>query len=188
MERWQQYFKELLNPETERINSIKLHEGPINNLELEEPSHEEINEIIKNMQPNKAAGPDEIVPEFIKNGGLIPKQKIHQLIVKIWKQEKIPCEWSEGILCPKYQKGYRKQCNNYRGISLLNITYKIFAILLYNRLSKIIEPEIRNYQMGFRPNRSIIDNIFIVRQIYEKCHEYNINLHNIHSFIYFAFH
>ena len=110
------------------------------------------------------------------------------IMVKTWKQEKIPCEWPEEILCPKYKNGDREQCKYYRGIFLLNITYKIFAILLYNRLSKIIEPEIRNYQMGFRPNRSIIDNIFIVRQIYEKCHEYNINLHNIHSFIYFAFH
>ena len=33
--------------------------------------------------------------------------------------------------------------------------------------------------MGFRPNRSTIDNIFMVREIYEKCHEYNIDLHNI---------
>ena len=33
--------------------------------------------------------------------------------------------------------------------------------------------------MGFRPNRSTIDNIFIIRQIYEKCHEHNIELHNI---------
>jgi len=38
--------------------------------------------------------------------------------------------------------------------------------------------------MGFRPNRSTIDNIFIVRQVYEKCHEYNIDLHNM--FIYFS--
>ena len=91
--------------------------------------------------------------------------------MKIWKQEKIPCEWSEGILSPVYKKWDRKQCNDYRGISLLNITHKIFAILLCNRLSKIIEPEIGNYQMGLRPNRSTIDNIFIVRQIYEKCHE-----------------
>ena len=33
--------------------------------------------------------------------------------------------------------------------------------------------------MGFRPNRSTIDNIFIVRQIEEKFYEYNIDLHNI---------
>jgi len=92
LERWQQYFKELLNPETERINSITTHEGPIKNSELEEPTYEEINEIIKNLKPNKAAGPDEILPEFIKNGGLTLKQKIRQLIMKIWKQEKIPCE------------------------------------------------------------------------------------------------
>jgi len=40
---------------------------------------------MKNMKPNKAAGRDEVLPEFIKNGGLILKQQIHQLIMKIWK-------------------------------------------------------------------------------------------------------
>ena len=33
--------------------------------------------------------------------------------------------------------------------------------------------------MGFRPVRSTIDNNHIVRQIFEKCYEYNINLHNL---------
>jgi hypothetical protein len=33
--------------------------------------------------------------------------------------------------------------------------------------------------MGSRPNRSTIDSIFIVGQIIEKCHEFNIELHNV---------
>jgi len=49
------------NPDTERINSIKTHKGPINNSELEESTYEEINEITKNMKSNKAADPSEIL-------------------------------------------------------------------------------------------------------------------------------
>jgi hypothetical protein len=81
--------------------------------------------------------------------------------------------------CAKYTKKGIENDAIIRGICLLSITFKIFAVLLYNRLSKIIEPEIGSYQMGFRPNRSTMDNIFIVKQIYGKCHEYNIDLHNI---------
>jgi len=33
--------------------------------------------------------------------------------------------------------------------------------------------------MGFRPNISTIDNIFMVWQIFEKCHEYNMELRSI---------
>jgi hypothetical protein len=33
--------------------------------------------------------------------------------------------------------------------------------------------------MGFQPIRSTINNIFIVRQITEKCHEFSIQLHNV---------
>jgi predicted site-specific integrase-resolvase len=65
LERWQQYFKELLNPEIERINSREILENSINNLEQDEPTNEKINKIIKNMKSNKAAGPDDILPEFI---------------------------------------------------------------------------------------------------------------------------
>ena len=43
----------------------------------------------------------------------------------------------------------------------------------------MVEHKIGEYQMGFRPNRSTIDYIFIICQIYEKCHEYNIELHNV---------
>ena len=69
-------------------------------------------------------------------------------------------------------------CNNYRPIMLLNIAYKMYAILLNNQLSEITEDKLGDFQMGFRTNRSTIDNIFMLRQIFEKCYEYNIELHN----------
>jgi hypothetical protein len=97
----------------------------------------------------------------------------------IWNSEIPPTHWNEGIICPIYKKCDRLNCNNYKPIMLLNIAYKIYAILLNNQLSEIIEYKLGDFQMGFQPNRSTIDNIFMVRQIFEKCYEYNIELHNI---------
>ena len=41
------------------------------------------------------------------------------------------------------------------------------------------ENKLEDNQMAFRPNRSTTDNIFIVRKIFEKSHEHNIDLYNI---------
>ena len=60
---------------------------------------------------------------------------------------------------------------------LLNIAYKIYAILLSNGMSEITENKLGDFQMGFQPNRSTTDNIFMIWQIFEKCYEYNIELH-----------
>ena len=46
-------------------------------------------------------------------------------------------------------------------------------------MSEIVESKLSDVQSGFRPNRSTLGNIFIVRQTFEKCYEYNIDLHNI---------
>ena len=70
-------------------------------------------------------------------------------------------------------------CNNYRPITILKVAYKIYAIILKSRLTEITENKLGEFQMGFRPNRSTIGNIFMIRQIFEKCWEYNIELHNI---------
>jgi len=78
-----------------------------------------------------------------------------------------------------YKKGNRLDCTNYRLIKFLNIAYKIFAIRQNQRLVHIIETELGDYQTGFRLNRSTIDNIFMIRQIIEKCYKCNINIHDI---------
>jgi sorting nexin-29 len=91
----------------------------------------------------------------------------------------MPEEWEIGVICPIFKKGDRRECSNYRGITLLNTVYKIFTCLIYNRLVKYSELTLGEYQSGFRPSRSTIDQIQVVRQILEKCYEYGIELHNI---------
>jgi len=127
----------------------------------------------------KTPGIDNITVELIKNSGTELLQRIFDLLLQIWDQERMPEEWETGIICPIFKKGDHRECSNYRGITLLNITYKIFICLIYNRLVKYSELSLGEYQAGFRPSRSTIDQIRVVRQILEKCYEFGIELHNI---------
>jgi hypothetical protein len=64
----------------------------------------------------------------------------------IWEKEQLPNQWNEGKICPLYKKGDRLDCTNYRAITLLNVAYKIFAIILNQKLVDIVETEIGDYQ------------------------------------------
>ncbi|XP_055387207.1 uncharacterized protein LOC129615849 [Condylostylus longicornis] len=89
----------------------------------------------------------------------------------------IPSEWNIGIILPIHKKGAKTDCSNYRGITLLNTAYKILAKVIAEKLTIYAEQIIPDYQCGFRPNKSTIDQIFSIRQTMEKCAEFNMDLH-----------
>ena len=68
-------------------------------------------------------------------------------------------------------KGHRSDCNTHRGISLLSITGKAFALAVLNRLQKLAKRVYPEAQCGFKAGRSTIDMIFFLRQLQEKCRE-----------------
>jgi len=63
---------------------------------------------------------------LIKAGGKTIRSDINKLINSIWNKEELPEEWKESIIVPIYKKDGKKDCNNYRGISLSSITYIIY--------------------------------------------------------------
>ena len=110
-----------------------------------------------------------ITVESIKNGGPELLQRIFDLLLQIWDQERMPKEWEIGIICPIFKKGDRRERSNYWGITLLNIIYKIFTYLIYNGLTKYSELILGEYEAGFQSGRSTIEQIHVVRQILDKC-------------------
>jgi len=134
---------------------------------IPEPSASEFELEIDKLKSHKSPGIDQIPAELITAGGRTICLEIHKLITSIWKKEKLPEEWKESIIVPIQKKGDKRDCNNYRDISLMPTTYKILSNILFSRLIPYAKKIIGDHQRGFRNNRST-DHIHWIRQILEK--------------------
>ena len=76
-----------------------------------------------------------------------------------------------------HKKGKRYDLNNYRPISLISNLYKVFMKVITNRLTTTMDENQPSEQAGFRAGYSMIDHLQAVREIIEKCQEFNINLY-----------
>jgi uncharacterized protein YbcI len=91
----------------------------------------------------------------------------------------MPKEWSVAVICPIHTKNEKTICSNYRGISLLSVIYTVLSKILAKRLNPYAEEILGDYQCGFRRDRSTTDQIFALKNILEKCYEYNSTLHQL---------
>ena len=171
--RWKEYFQELLNrPEPdEPLQEPERDEQEVDNA-MEELEDTEIRKAIKRLKNNKATGIDGINAELMKYGGEAMEEELLVLYKKIWREMTILDEWHEGIYVPLHKKHDRHDCVNYRGLCLLTIGYEILSSILCQKLLPHYLRIIGDYQAGFVPGKSTVDNIFILRQLTEKYREY----------------
>jgi endonuclease/exonuclease/phosphatase family metal-dependent hydrolase len=173
--RWCEYFSELLNHNSP-LQAIVQPTAPTQmipyNINEEPPTIEEINRAVKQLKSGRAPGSDGLPPDLFKINNPALIADLHDLYSMIWKDESIPADWQTAIVLPLHKKGDKKRCNNYRGISLLNIAYKLMEKIMLNRLLPNRDRNTRENQAGFRPGRGCIDQIFTLRQILELRHEF----------------
>ena len=76
----------------------------------------------------------------------------------------------EGGCCSNIKKGDKCDPSNYRDITLVNVTSKIFSLLMRNGLNNWSEKNnvFTDCQFGFRDGRSTTDAIFLLHSVIQK--------------------
>ena len=163
LSRWREYFEDFLNLVK---HSLVTHLG-----DDEVFTAAEVATAIKGIKSGKATGEDEIRPEMLKaltGEGILWLTQVCQVA---WKFGKTPRDWQTDVIIPIFKN--RKQCTNYRGISLLSLQGKVYAKCLERICREIVESKLED---GFRPGPSTTDQTFTLKQIFEKSWEYGKDL------------
>ena len=176
LQRWEDYFKNLLNPdEGADIPSSSTPSHP----EHLEPKilTSEVEKAIRTSSKGKAAGIDGITTEIVMACGAVGIKWITTIIQKAWHERTVPEDWKNAIVIPIWKnKGSRKDCSNYRGLSLNSHVGKLYAKILEQRARAKAECYLSNAQFGFRKGRGCTDAIFTLRQLCESTVEHNRTL------------
>ncbi len=122
--RWEEQFAELLNhiPPPASTNSPSADvSAPTYECKSDSPTVDEIRAIIQRLKNNKSPGEDALPPEVFKQCSDILAPWHLRVITKVMELELITEYWSESVILLLFNKGDRRQCSYYRGISVIDI-------------------------------------------------------------------
>jgi hypothetical protein len=117
------------------VNDDRQKEMPTAEPLVTEPSSLGVKITIEKLKRHKSPDTDQIPVEMIRSGGNILRSENHKRIISIWKEEELPQHRKESIVVLIYKKGDETDYNNYRGVSVLPTTYKMFTQYLFSRLT-----------------------------------------------------
>ncbi|MEL7079500.1 MAG: reverse transcriptase family protein, partial [Cyanobacteria bacterium J06582_2] len=112
--------------------------------------------LLKNLNGNKAAGPDEIHPKLL---GEISSE-FTPILTHFFKQSlatnSVPSVWETATICPLFKKGDRSDPANYRPVSLTSIVCKMLEHIISSSIMKHLENHniITDKQHAFRKYHS----------------------------------
>ena len=128
-------------------------------------SKDEYRKGVATLNNNKAAGRDDVLVEQLKNLGpnahkwlraMLNNCFIHNKIPTIWRQSKIIA-----ILKPGKDSAIPK---SYRPISLLCHTYKLYEIMILNRIAPTIDQHLIKEQACFKAGKSCASQLLNLTQ------------------------
>ena len=135
-------------------------------------SEDEYNKGVAVFKNNKAAGRDDILVEQLKHLGPKAHKWLLTMLNICFMENKIPTIWRQSkiitILKPWKDSSIPK---NYRPISLLCHTYKLYERMILNRIAPAIEQHLIKEQAGFRSGKSCTSQLINLTQHIEDGYE-----------------
>lgn len=168
MEEWKNHFMKLTGgiEEAQRSQTQTTRKKR----DDQEITEEEMERAFNKLKKKKAPGEDKISNEQLIYANHDTKKRVMVILNKIWKGEGWPIRWNHGVISPIFKKGNREEVENYRGVTLLDGMYKLYAYIIENRLRKDAERLgiLKDEQAGFRKGRGCRDNIYILKCAIQK--------------------
>ena len=167
-EEFKAHLEHLLNPSEAEICSdeelatdvcIPVLDETITPIEVEDAINQQ-------MKPDKSCGPDGISPGVFR---LLPATWI-LFITSLFNavfNSYYPNIWNIARLKMLFKKGEKSNCDNYRGISVINSISKLYDYILCNRLTSWFKPQ--REQAGAQPKRGCTEHIVTLRLIMDFC-------------------
>ena len=122
--------------------------------------------LLKDLNPHKAAGPDELKPLVLKE----LREEIAPMLRVIFQRSietgRVPKDWNDANVCPLFKKGDKNTASNYRPISLTCILCKVLEHIVASDLVTHLDSHqlLYDLQHGFRSRRSCETQLVILME------------------------
>ena len=135
-------------------------------------SEGEYNKGVAVLKNNKAAGRDDILVEQLKHLGPKAHKWLLTMLNICFMENKIPTIWRQSKIIAILKPGKDSSIpKNYRPISLLCHTYKLYERMILNRIATTIEQHLIKEQAGFRSGKSCTSQLLNLTQHIEDGYE-----------------
>ncbi|MCG8035226.1 MAG: reverse transcriptase family protein, partial [Candidatus Thiodiazotropha taylori] len=117
---------------------------------------EGIRKLLENINPKKAAGPDNVPARILKDCAC----ELAPILTLIFRQSlsdgQVPEDWKKANVTAIYKKGTRQDPANYRPVSLTSLSCKIMEHVIVSQTLKHLDKHevLHDCQHGFRARRS----------------------------------
>ena len=161
LERWAEYIGDLFADTRPSLPTPSNDRGP-------PIMKAEVERAIKNSQLGKAPGEDGITTEMLKLLEDFGIDKLTELFNAIYETGDFPEDLLMSIFITLPKQARATECSNFRTISLMPHTLKIFLKVIQGRIGAKIDKEVGPTQFGFRPGSGTREGIFCYNIIAQK--------------------